>query len=463
MLLKSHRSRLIASFIAVALVPLLVVVCYQSYWIAQEVRIEHERQSRTVQQIASELTAFVEMHRRGIEAAAEQITLSQRRDKKDFDAILAALHRQFPGFINLYFADTSAKTLAFFPELNAQGQSMVGVDFSQRWHFKALNQELKTYISPVMKGVGGTDKLLCTIVAPYFSADGQFDGFVLGALNLSQIGPLLQAMALPPLSYAVVTDALGQAIYSPEWSDDTIQSWGNQLELLDPSVASGEVQRLRHLSAVTGQLVVSAVTHMQEPQWVVWLSTPAAHEDAAMRRWVVMSLALIVATFLAVLLLSKTLAGHLTQSIERLCRKARMIEEHRFQRLDATSLRASDAAELRVLDQAMTVMAGSLEKAHGDLLATNAMLEARVCARTATLSRALECMHEGFGLIEKDGTFAVVNRALMEFVAPQVSVAALTRQDFLTVLTSKTDLSQEQAARLINTPMSACVVTDLGN
>ena len=135
--LNSIRSQLSLSFLAVSLVPcicLLFVFLYQ----AQEYRYKEDlSQDRATERLVKTIAQHVEMHRRGIEEAAKQITIrggAGTSSKEDLQAVLAALHEQFPGFINLYLADTKAKTLAFYPEFNTAGKSMVGVDFSHRWH-----------------------------------------------------------------------------------------------------------------------------------------------------------------------------------------------------------------------------------------------------------------------------------------------------------------------------------------
>ena len=460
MIFKSHRAALIGSFLAVALIPLIVLALYQSYLIGQNVESAHERQNAAALQVAAELTSFVEMHRRGIEAAAQQVTENGRRSKEDFDAILSSLHRQFPGFINLYFADTKAKTLAFYPEFNAQGQSMVGADFSSRWHYKELQKELKTYISPVMKGVGGTEKLLCTIVAPYFDRNGAFDGFVLGALNLEKIGPLVDRLVISPDTYAVVTDAWGQAIYAPGWSADKLPSRVDLKRILPEHLSPETTQRTRHVSPVTHQTVVSSFARMDDPNWYIWLSTPAALEDALLNRWVLASAALIAFTLLAVLVASRLLSAPLAASIETLCRKAGLIKENRYKPAEELAVRSDAPKELQTLDQAFNLMARSLAGARGELLKTNAQLEARVKARTATLSRALKSMREGFGVIDIEGRFAVLNDALTAFIGQEPVPGSYRREDFEALLTEKTDLTQEQAQALLRAPNTGVTAGD---
>ena len=448
MFFRSQRGALITAFLVVSLIPLCVLICYQTYTIQEDINRAHERQNVATEQIANEISSFVEMHRRGIEAAAHQVTQSQRRNRTDFDAILSALHHQFPGFINLYFANTQAKTLAFYPEFNAKGKSMVGTDFSSRWHYKQLQKELKTYISPVMKGVGGTEKLLCTIVAPFYDSKGGFEGFVLGALNLEKIAEIIADASLSEGTYAVVTDSLGQVIASPGWSSDQMPS-SVALPESKNKTSLGHAVFFEHVSPVTNQKVVSSVVAIPDPSWQVWLSAPVSRDQSILRSWVWVSSLLVALTFLTVIVASFALSERLTQAIKILGRKVHLIEEHNYEMSSQVLVPKNTPQEVQVLDDAFNAMSASLKKAREDLLSTNAVLESRVKARTATLTQTLESMHEGFGLIGNDGVFSITNPVFRSFVGRSEWVTPLTRTEFVALVSAKGDVSQHCVASVL--------------
>lgn len=302
--IRSHRYQLLVSLFTVALIPICVLIGYQSWLLQAEIRKAEEHQSVSTQQIADQIESFVEMHRRGIEAAAFQITQSGERSKEKLDAILVALYRQFPGFINMYFADKRATTLAFHPEFNARGESMVGADFSFREHFKNLLKEPRTYISPVLKGIGGTEKLLCTIVAPYFDKSGNFDGFVLGALDLEKIGTIIKRAGLDKSIYAVVTDDQGHAIYAPGWSALSHPEALDIKAVSQANLVPGLIRLIRHDSSLTKQPVVTTAAVLTSPSWYVWLSIPQAEENAIFHQWLASSAALVFIVILLVVLIS---------------------------------------------------------------------------------------------------------------------------------------------------------------
>ena len=328
--IRSHRYQLLVSLLTVALIPICVLIGYQSWLLQAEIRKAEEHQSVSTHQIADQIESFVEMHRRGIEAAAFQITQSGERSKEKLDAILVALYRQFPGFINMYFADKRATTLAFHPEFNARGESMVGADFSFREHFKNLLKEPRTYISPVLKGIGGTEKLLCTIVAPYFDKSGNFDGFVLGALDLEKIGTIIERAGLDKNIYAVVTDDQGQAIYAPGWSALSHPEALDIKAVSQANLVPGQIRLIRHDSSLTKQPVVTTAAVLASPSWYVWLSIPQAEENAIFHQWLASSAALVFIVILLVVLISNTISSKLALAIEALGAKAAFLQRHEY-------------------------------------------------------------------------------------------------------------------------------------
>lgn len=454
MFIRSHRYQLLVSLLTVALIPVCFLIGYQSWLLKGEMRKAADHQRVSTQQIADQIETFVEMHRRTIEAAAKQVTTSGERSKDKFDAILSAMYHQFPGFINMYFADKHAKTLAFYPEFNAKGESMVGADFSFRDHYKKLLNEPKTYISHVLKGIGGTDKLLCTIVSPYFDADGRFDGFVLGALDLEKIGTIVARAGLEKNTYAVVTDERGHAILSPGWS-----ATSHPVALDIESIATshpmpGQTRLLRHTSAITNVPVVTTATKLFSPPWYVWISVPESVEEAIFHQWLISSAALVFAVILLVALISNAISGKLASAVEALGIKAGLLQHHEYEQSRAVKLAPQAPAEIQKLAQTFESMAYSIETARTELLTANALLDTRVKERTATLAATIDSMRDGFGLLDRNGSFLFSNRRLRKFISDLgLNInEPLTRESFVRTVRRIAAKSGESAVRLLSEP-----------
>ena len=462
MFVRSHRYQLLFSFLAVALIPVCFLIGYQSWLLQGEMRKAEEHQSVSTRQIAAQIEAFVEMHRRAIEAAAQQITQSGNRSKEELDAVLSALYQQFPGFLNMYFADRHAKTLAFYPEFNARGESMVGADFSFREHFKNLLNEPRTYISPVLKGIGGTEKLLCTIVAPFFDKSGRFDGFVLGALDLEKIGKIIRQAGLDRNVYAVVADDRGQTVYAPGWSAMGVPEKLDMESVIESKPEAGRIRLIRHESLLTNQPVVTTATVLASPPWYVWLSIPQAAEEALFRQWLISSAALVFFVIVLVVLLSNAISGKMASAIEALAAKAGLLQKHEYKQAHAVNLSKRAPAELKSLARTFENMAYSIERARGELLAANALLDSRVKERTATLACAIESMRDGFGLLDRAGVFSLVNRRLLNFVGMRRENEPLTRGMFLKAVQCRKPESVQQAGRLLAEPNANIQLVESG-
>ena len=449
MFVRSHRYQLLFSFLAVALIPVCFLIGYQSWLLHGEMRKAEEHQSVSTRQIAAQIEAFVEMHRRAIEAAACQITQSGSRSKTELDAVLVALHRQFPGFLNMYFADRHAKTLAFYPEFNARGESMVGADFSFREHFKNLLKEPRTYISPVLKGIGGTEKLLCTIVAPFFDKSGRFDGFVLGALDLEKIGMIVRQAGLDRNVYAVVADDRGQTVYAPGWSAMGAPEKLDMEAVTQFKPEAGQIRLIRHDSLLTNQPVVTTATVLASPPWYVWLSIPQAVEESIFRQWLISSAALVFFVIVLVVLLSNAISGKMASAIEALGAKAGLLQNHEYEKARAVNLSTRAPAEVKSLARTFENMAHSIERARSELLAANALLDSRVKERTATLACAIESMRDGFGLLDRSGVFSLVNKKLLHFVGESKTDEALSRSMFLKAVQQKNPKGVQEIGKML--------------
>ncbi len=383
---RSVRVYLTIALVLTALIPALVLAVIQAYQLVNLARAGDVQQAEATERLASDVASFVEMHRRVIEAAAAQVSATGNRDRRQLDAILEAMHRQFPGFINMYFADARAVTLAFYPVFNAAGESMVGVDFSDRWHYAALLRERRTVISPVMKGRGGTERQLVTIVSPYFDRTGAMAGFVLGALDLARIGQLASSRAYGPGAYAVIVDVLGQPIYHPAFDVEASPA-ALKAEPVFAAMRGGTSGELRHRSNLIGQDVLSTFRAVGEPGWLVWVSRPIASRDAALREGLLAGIALLGGVLLITWFVAAGAARRLTRALDLLVAHTRRIRTNEFDLPRSPADEERLPRELRTLLQSFHGMAREVREARDRLLEANHRLEDRVRARTASLSQ----------------------------------------------------------------------------
>lgn len=399
---RSLKVYLSVAFIACAVAPLALLVVLQFRQIDEAIRRADAHQSQMAGNLARDVAAYVEMHRRALEAAAHQVTVTGDLQPERLGAVLRGLHAGLPGFINLYFADARAVTIAFEPPVNAAGQSMAGVDFSDRWHYKAVVEGRRTVMSPVMKGRGGTEKLLITIVVPYFGADGGFRGFVLGALDLARVGALVEGRRLGGGAYAVIVDGHGAAIHYPGFNPDDPPR-DLSAEPVFAAAAGREGGALEHYSTVASQRVRSAFVRLGDPGWILWTSRPLAERDAARHEamrsaaWLVMA-ALVGSALLAWVFTART-DGAVAMLLDRM---------HRIRRGDAPPGRSrarTGPLEFAVLADGLDDMATELAEHRQALLDANATLEQR-----ATLEAVFESLSDALVIVDPNGRVIYANR-----------------------------------------------------
>ena len=76
----------------------------------------------------------------------------------------------------------------------------------------------------------------------------------------------------------------------------------------------------------------------------------------------------------------------------------------------------------------------------------------RVKERTATLVAAIDSMRDGFGLLNRDGNFSLLNHRLLEFVNLESQVQTLTREDFIRAVQKKNPDSVEAVIKMLSEP-----------
>ena len=97
----------------------------------------------------------------------------------------------FSNFHNMYIADRSATTIAFYPMINDKGESTIGLNFSDREYFKQLKSKKEPVVSDVFLGRGGVFTPIITISSPILN-NNEFMGYTLAALNLEKVSEIIK-------------------------------------------------------------------------------------------------------------------------------------------------------------------------------------------------------------------------------------------------------------------------------
>ena len=281
----------------------------------QSVERARERVELVARSYASRLDQYVGLHVSAVRSVAQAAQLQGTMDPVQLQRLLRAEQGQFPGFVDMYVADSRAVTLAFEPVTNARGDTLLGMDFSDRGYFRRLRDTRETVVSEVFAGRGGVDEPLVVIAHPIILAD-TLAGYVLGALDLKALPR--PTSASDSAARVRVADARGTLVldtyarYRPGEAPRTLQD-----SLVFDAVrvvgrggtatypVGGAVP-----ASVFADQVLAGVAHIPGLDWWVWTEQPYSGIQAFAAESYVRLLVLLIGVTLLALGVSDVLAGY---------------------------------------------------------------------------------------------------------------------------------------------------------
>lgn len=84
----------------------------------------------------------------------------------------------------MYVADSSGTTVAAYPTENAQGESNLGINFSDRPYYKALQTTGRPVVTNVFRARSFLTDPVVVVAHPFTDANGAFAGFALAAVRI---------------------------------------------------------------------------------------------------------------------------------------------------------------------------------------------------------------------------------------------------------------------------------------
>ena len=112
----------------------------------------------------------------------------------------------FPDFRDVFLADAQARSVAFWPPVTIQGRPAIGLDFSERPHFKLMRATLQPVVSDVFMARRALAEPIFSLGLPLVQ-DGSLDGFAVGVVNLARLRAQLGHGGLPARSFMTLVDA----------------------------------------------------------------------------------------------------------------------------------------------------------------------------------------------------------------------------------------------------------------
>jgi len=159
--------------------------------------------------------------------AARLAGLSPMQPSAELQHDLQVLKAAVPDFHNMYIANAAGTTIAFYPPVNEKGEATIGLNFADRPYFQRLKATKQPVLSEVFMGRGGVSSPIVTLSVPVLKGE-RFQGFALGALDLSRIQDLLRPHGHGGGVMVTLTDAEGRVIASTSPDLAFMQSWNRK-------------------------------------------------------------------------------------------------------------------------------------------------------------------------------------------------------------------------------------------
>ncbi len=147
-----------------------------------------------------------------LQVIARTLSDANMEISNDFDRELEVIRESFPDFQLLYIADAQGKAISITLTGEPEG-SMEDLDFSDRAYYKQIRKTLEPVVSDVLLGRVGSKEPLVAICVPVIR-DGDFIGYVAGAVNLDHISDLLAEHADGSNIQITLLDGEGKVIAS---------------------------------------------------------------------------------------------------------------------------------------------------------------------------------------------------------------------------------------------------------
>lgn len=385
---ETFRGRLLFDFILLIIVAGFFSLLIYLFDTVQGVKEEFVQQEVATKQMQSIVYDYIEQSRQVIQTTADNIeTLrstgsSVAVEQEMIDHIKTHNSR----FENLYIADEGGRTIAFSPKVNVDGQSNLGLDFSNRFYFKQLQMTRNTYVSHVFQGRGGSQKPLIVIATPIFSEEGDMSGYILGALSLEGIGETLIANNFNQEQFPVVVDDRDQIVFHP----NTYPSKKVKAVTMNPDEHGermwGNVWRVFDEEKQQSQFVTYEV--VPEYGWTVWIARSVESVLASVIKTIFPNTLLFLMIATIMFILGSILSRKLNRSLADFVNQTELLVEHNEPSHVVRHLQSIRAPkEIIELAKRFEHMAEYVRESQENLRQLNEALEEKVSRRTKELEQ----------------------------------------------------------------------------
>lgn len=212
----SFRQYLYAIFFACVSVPLLALGI-QQFFFAKETLENRELVSKlSAELVGREIQSRLEIARTVVESAANKLAADGAKDPELLNSYLKDLVVKVPYILNIHYDNTKGHSIAFYPKINKEGLSNIGVDHTTRDHWKKIQSFNTPVVSDVVKAVGAADVPIVNVIIPARNKKGKLVGYAVCALNLNRLVDNATSRIAPGEFSIWVFDSKGVPVFTTD-------------------------------------------------------------------------------------------------------------------------------------------------------------------------------------------------------------------------------------------------------
>ena len=381
---RSFKKELIYSFLIIVLVVIALLGVFQIFQLSSLINENQKGQAQTTKFLEDYIVNYVEEHRRAIETMASSIKNTyEKNDIQSIEKQLKDVKENYPGFVNLYVGNQKGESIAFYPEVFQDGEKRKNIDFSDRDYYKDLVKEKETVISAAFPGRGGTYQQLITIATPLLGEKDNFEGYLLGAIDLTVLEDHIKNRNFGKEGYAVVLDQDNNVIVHP-----TIRAGEEFVNLSEADI----VKYIDEHDDYGGQYFEQEkkakeyITYetVDDLGWTIWVGKPASVITNTYKNAIITIIVFILITAVIMVGVSFILTNRFEKTIKQLLHYIKDYTKH-FGVKKGFRDKFRGPKEMEELSVHFDQMIDEIEKNRTELLELNTDLEERVQLRTEDL------------------------------------------------------------------------------
>ncbi|WP_057776011.1 sensor histidine kinase [Cytobacillus dafuensis] len=377
------KKQLTIIFIIVTILPISILGIFHSIEMTDFITQSSKNQKYATQRLAESVETYVNFHVNYIESISYNLSQSQNWSIDYMTMLLKGGKIKLPGFIELYVGNSDGKIIASYPRNSQEGEFLLGEDISNRDHFKEIKATERTVVTPILLG-RHSKKPLIMIEAPILQ-ESQFQGYVLGTLDLTALKKIIIDYDYGIGAYPVVEDQDHKVIYHPVLplisKNYELKNLMQQYHFEDRLLGDGEFY-----STVNHRYEYLSFEKIPSLNWVVYVSQPTSFKTESIRNAMILLGIVLVATLIFTQNLAKLLAQRMLDPINVLIEYSAAIERKSFSLENFDKIQMTNAAkEFNLLLNRFYEMGKNVFRNREELIKLNLDLERRIAERTEGL------------------------------------------------------------------------------